>query len=164
VFGVVPYVDPKILDPKIPYGLTKKSDIYSMGVIFWQLTSCSSPFNFKTRDPASITLEILNGVREESIPNTNVKFINLYQRKYNKIIISFYFYNNINNSIFKIECWGHEPDERPDADQVISELDIIDSENDLNFEVNEYEDIEITEELIYDENEDDFSDCNLSNY
>ncbi|CAB4432526.1 unnamed protein product [Rhizophagus irregularis] len=37
---------------------------------------------------------ILNGVREEPIPNTNVKFIKLYQ-----------------------QCWRHEPDERPDADQ-----------------------------------------------
>jgi serine/threonine protein kinase len=87
VFGVIPYVDPKMLDSKkIPYTLTKKSDIYSMGVIFWQLTSRSSPFNFENRkDHASITLDILNGVREEPIPNTNDKFIKLYQRKY-KII------------------------------------------------------------------------------
>ncbi|RGB28664.1 kinase-like domain-containing protein [Rhizophagus diaphanus] len=96
VFGVIPYVDPKMLDPKIPYNLSKKSDIYSMGVIFWQLTSCSSPFNFEKRDYASITLDILNGAREESISNTNVKFIKLYQRKY-KIVISFYFYCKINN-------------------------------------------------------------------
>ncbi|RGB28663.1 kinase-like domain-containing protein [Rhizophagus diaphanus] len=47
VFGVIPYVDPKMLDPKILYNLSKKSDIYSMGVILWQLTSCSSPFNFE---------------------------------------------------------------------------------------------------------------------
>jgi serine/threonine protein kinase len=76
-------MDPKILDPKIPYYLTKKSDIYSMGVTFWQLTSCSSPFNFeKRKDYASITLDILNGVREEPISNTNAKFNKLYQRKY----------------------------------------------------------------------------------
>ncbi|PKY52645.1 kinase-like protein, partial [Rhizophagus irregularis] len=31
VFGVLPYVDPKMLDKKIPYNLSKKSDIYSMG-------------------------------------------------------------------------------------------------------------------------------------
>jgi serine/threonine protein kinase len=90
-------VDPKMLDKKIPYNLSKKSDIYSMGVTFWQLTSCSSPFNFeKRKDHASISLEILNGVREEPIPNTNVKFIELYQRKY-KIIIKFHFYNKISN-------------------------------------------------------------------
>jgi serine/threonine protein kinase len=85
-------MDPKFLDPKIPYNLTKKSDIFSMGVIFWQLTSCSSPYNFeKRKDYASITLDILNGLREEPISNTNVKFIRLYQRKY-KIILSFLFF------------------------------------------------------------------------
>lgn len=87
-YGVIPYMDPKIFDQKIPYSLTKKSDIYSLGVLFWQLTSCSSPFNFEARkDVVSITLDILKldifkGVREEPIPNTNVKFNELYQSKY----------------------------------------------------------------------------------
>ena len=86
-YGVIPYMDPKALDPKTPYNLTKKSDIYSLGVLFWQLTSCSSPFNFEARnDHVSITLDILNGVREEPNPNANVKFNELYQRKY-KIIL-----------------------------------------------------------------------------
>ncbi|GBB96980.1 hypothetical protein RclHR1_02890007 [Rhizophagus clarus] len=139
VFGVLPYVDPKMLDPKIPYNLTKKSDIYSIGVILWQLTSYSSPFNFERRkDHASITLEILNGVREEPIPNTNIKFIRLYQ-----------------------QCWRHEPDERPDANQVILELNNINFENNFNSEVNE---IKITVELKSEEIKDHFSDCNLSNY
>uniref|UniRef100_U9SIX5 Protein kinase domain-containing protein n=1 Tax=Rhizophagus irregularis (strain DAOM 181602 / DAOM 197198 / MUCL 43194) TaxID=747089 RepID=U9SIX5_RHIID len=140
VFGVIPYVDPKMLDPKIPYNLSKKSDIYSMGVIFWQLTSCSSPFNFEKRDYTSITLDILNGAREESISNTNVKFIKLYQ-----------------------QCWRHEPDERPDADQVVLELNKIDSENNFDFEKSENE-IKITKELKSEEIKDDFSDCHLLNY
>ncbi|PKC12291.1 kinase-like protein [Rhizophagus irregularis] len=138
VFGVIPYVDPKFLDPKIPYNLTKKSDIYSMGVIFWQLTSCSSPFNFEKKDHTSITLDILNGLREEPISNTNVKFIRLYQ-----------------------QCWRHEPDERPDASQVILELNNIDNSNS---EESENEETKIAEELKNEENEDDFADCHLSNY
>ncbi|CAB4432625.1 unnamed protein product [Rhizophagus irregularis] len=141
VFGVIPYVDPKILDPKIPYNLSKKYDIYSMGVILWQLTSCSSPFNFeKRKDYASITLDILNGVREEPIPNTNVKFIKLYQ-----------------------QCWRHEPDERPDAGQIVLELNKINSENNFNFEKSENE-IKITKVLKSEEIKDDFSDCHLLNY
>ncbi|CAB4432610.1 unnamed protein product [Rhizophagus irregularis] len=139
VFGVIPYVDPKFLDPKIPYNLTKKSDIFSMGVIFWQLTSCSPPYNFeKRKDYASITLDILNGLREEPISNTNVKFIRLYQ-----------------------QCWRHEPDERPDASQVILELNNIDNSNS---EESENEETKIAEELKNEENEDDFADCHLSNY
>ncbi|CAB4391393.1 unnamed protein product [Rhizophagus irregularis] len=111
-----------------------------MGVIFWQLTSCSSPFNFEKRDYTSITLDILNGAREESIPNTNVKFIKLYQ-----------------------QCWRHEPDERPDADQVVLELNKIDSENNFDFKKSENE-IKITKELKSEVINDDFSDCHLLNY
>ncbi|CAB5359902.1 unnamed protein product [Rhizophagus irregularis] len=133
-YGVIPYMDPQILDPEIPYNLTKKSDIYSLGVLFWQLTSCSSPFNFETRkDYIAITLAILNGVREKPIPNTNVKFIELYQK-----------------------CWRNKPDERPEINQVISELNNVNPEINFNFQVNE-----LTEEL---KNEDGFSDCDLSNY
>ena len=38
------------------YDLTEKSDIYSLGVLFWELTSCSSPFNFEKE---RIMLDIL---------------------------------------------------------------------------------------------------------
>ena len=81
--GVIPYMDPKIFDPEIQYKLTKKSDIYSLGVIFWQLTSCSSPFNFDSRKDhtTAITLDIFSGVRENPIQNTNIKFVELYQSK-----------------------------------------------------------------------------------
>ncbi|CAB4396407.1 unnamed protein product [Rhizophagus irregularis] len=86
------------------YGLTEKSDIYSLGVLFWELTSRSSPFNFEKRfDRDSIKLMILNRVRENPIPKTNDKFVSLYKK-----------------------CWQHEPDERPPICQIIEELDSID--------------------------------------
>ncbi|CAB4408622.1 unnamed protein product [Rhizophagus irregularis] len=104
--GIIPYVDPKILNNIKGYDLNEKSDLYSLGVIFWELTSCSSPFNYETRnDNAFIILKILGGEREKPIPNTNDKFIALYEK-----------------------CWRQEPDERPDIHKVNSELiKIIDS-------------------------------------
>ncbi|CAB4408549.1 unnamed protein product [Rhizophagus irregularis] len=104
--GIIPYVDPKILNNVKGYDLNEKSDIYSLGVIFWELTSCSSPFNYETsNDNAFIILKILGGEREKPIPNTNDKFIALYEK-----------------------CWRQEPDERPDIHKVNSELiKIIDS-------------------------------------
>ncbi|GBB91628.1 hypothetical protein RclHR1_00190041 [Rhizophagus clarus] len=106
VWGVIPYVDPKMLNRETSYMLNEKSDIYSLGVIFWELISRSFPFNYETRDNHDVMLEILNGKREKPIPNTNVKFIELYQK-----------------------CWEHEPDKRPDICQVDSDLSSIDSEN-----------------------------------
>ena len=82
--GVIPYVDPEILNSQ-PYISNTKSDIYSLGVIFWELTSCSLPFDKATND-RHIALEIINGKREEPVPNTNGKFVELYQSKY-KIIL-----------------------------------------------------------------------------
>jgi hypothetical protein len=53
--------------------------------MFWELTSRSSPLKFETRDPHIVTLEILSGVREELVPNTNAIFVRLYQSKYKVI-------------------------------------------------------------------------------
>ncbi|CAI2201327.1 3880_t:CDS:2, partial [Funneliformis geosporum] len=39
----IPYVDPKLLNDKC-YTLNKKSDVYSVGVLLWQLSSGRSPF------------------------------------------------------------------------------------------------------------------------
>ena len=63
----------------ISYKINEKSDIYSLGIIFWELTSRSSPFNFETRLNNVVMLEILKGEREKPIPGTNVKYIELYQ-------------------------------------------------------------------------------------
>lgn len=44
------------------YKLTEKYDIYSLGVIFWELTSRKSPFDFVTKnnDYSEITMIIFN--------------------------------------------------------------------------------------------------------
>ncbi|CAB5379444.1 unnamed protein product [Rhizophagus irregularis] len=42
----------------------EKSYIYSLDVIFWELTSCSSPFNIKATDDQYIMLKIVNELKE----------------------------------------------------------------------------------------------------
>ncbi|CAI2179804.1 18156_t:CDS:2, partial [Funneliformis geosporum] len=111
--GVIPYMEPKTFKDPL-FKLTKKSDIYSLGVLFWELTSCASPFNFETTVDIAIRFEILEGVREKPIPTTNGSFINIYER-----------------------CWKLEPDERPDIFQVISELSRIDSKSHFDFKEND---------------------------
>lgn len=65
------------------HNLTKKYDIYSLGVLFWQLTSRKSPFDFETKkDHNILMLAILNGKRENPVPGTNSKFIELYRSKH----------------------------------------------------------------------------------
>jgi serine/threonine protein kinase len=86
VHGVTPYMDPKFFENH-SYRITKKSDIYSLGVLFWELTSRCSPFKYKSGDDYVLRIRILNGLREKPIQNTNAIFVKLYQSKYKKGII-----------------------------------------------------------------------------
>ncbi|RIA87400.1 kinase-like domain-containing protein [Glomus cerebriforme] len=136
--GVVPYMDPKIFESHL-YNLTKKSDIYSLGVLLWQLTSCSSPFGFaEIKDDhakiISLQLSILRGKRENPVSHTNKKFGELFQK-----------------------CWEHEPDKRPDIPEVISELNSIKSEN--NNVLTNFNSKESVKAKIFENEDFDLSNC-----
>ncbi len=69
-------MDPKCFsDPT--YKLDKKSDIYSIGVLMWQITSCREPFE-NTNDNM-MYINILNGMREKPVAGTLLEFSFLYQ-------------------------------------------------------------------------------------
>ncbi|CAB4416276.1 unnamed protein product [Rhizophagus irregularis] len=82
--------------------LKESDDNTRLGVLFWELTSRRSPFKYKSGDDYVLRIRILNDLREEPIQNTNAIFVRLYQK-----------------------CWQHEPDNRPNIHQVISELNRI---------------------------------------
>jgi len=94
ILGVIPYVDPKSFDNKENYKLNKKSDVYSIGVLLWQISSGYRPF-YEVDHDASLILSILNGRREEIIDGTPVKYSNLYTGN-NYLIIFLYKMVNIN--------------------------------------------------------------------
>jgi len=79
IFGVLPYIDPKGLRNK-NYKLNKKSDIYNIGVLMWQISSEYRPFCAENYDIA-LTLDIIDGKREEIINGTPTKYSNLYRGK-----------------------------------------------------------------------------------
>lgn len=78
VFGVIPYVDPKSFKDE-NYKLNKKSDVYSVGVIFWQISSGHEPFKDKGFDyDLRLVMSINNGLREEIIDGTPEEYSKLY--------------------------------------------------------------------------------------
>jgi serine/threonine protein kinase len=77
VFGVLPYVDPKSFEDKENYKLNKKSDVYSIGVLFWQISSGYRPFR-EVDYGLSLMLSILTGKREKIIDGTPIKYSKLY--------------------------------------------------------------------------------------
>ncbi|PKC66514.1 HCP-like protein [Rhizophagus irregularis] len=101
----LPYLDPKILNNvytmKCESQLCKmnfKSDIYSIGVLFWLLSSGRRPFYDKgTQCDISLAMDIVNGKREEIIKGTPVEYSDIYTA-----------------------CWSDDPDERPSIQIVVS--------------------------------------------
>ncbi|RIA83694.1 kinase-like domain-containing protein, partial [Glomus cerebriforme] len=88
-FGVIAYMEPKrLFDPNIPY--TKSSDIYSFGVLMWEISSGYSPFK-DCDNINTLAVAINNGIREVTVPNKN-----LY-----------------------INCWSQEPEHRPTINEVL---------------------------------------------
>ncbi|GES75152.1 kinase-like domain-containing protein [Rhizophagus clarus] len=125
VLGVVPYVDPKYFDniekKSQLYKLNTKSDIYSVGVLLWQISSGYRPFYAEDAEyDANLIMDIKKGQREKVIEGTPIEYSNLYK-----------------------ECWDDDPNKRPTAYQVIKSLKKIISDEDNNK-------IENNEKLIQD--------------
>jgi serine/threonine protein kinase len=56
-----------------------KSDIYSIGVLFWLLSSGRRPFYDKgTQYDISLAMDIVNGKREEIIKGTPAEYSDIY--------------------------------------------------------------------------------------
>ncbi|RGB27322.1 kinase-like domain-containing protein [Rhizophagus diaphanus] len=102
LYGVMPYLDPKSFNNKVNdkqnYILNKKSDVYSIGVLMWQISSGRKPFDTESHD-ATLAISILDGRREKIVEGTPKKYSDLYK-----------------------ECWKHEESERPNMKEVVSLL------------------------------------------
>ncbi|CAB5190803.1 unnamed protein product [Rhizophagus irregularis] len=96
--GVIEYIEPKCFKDK-DYVKDKRSDIYSLGVLLWEITSGYSPFrNIEDRDMLGYQISH-NNLREDPIEGTPLEYQLLYQ-----------------------ECWDDDPAKRPNIDQVYKEI------------------------------------------
>ncbi|CAB4404698.1 unnamed protein product [Rhizophagus irregularis] len=104
VFGVIPYIDPKKFSGTRTqiYKLNEKSDVYSLGILLWEISSGHPPFYNEPYD-LCLALEISKGLREDIVPNTSPHYVKLYT-----------------------ECWDGEPYNRPTTREIVTRLkDII---------------------------------------
>jgi serine/threonine protein kinase len=92
LFGIVPYVDPKSFKRRRNnnnqstqmYSLNEKSDIYSVGVLLWEISSGKPPFYTEGEHyDVGLALEILQGLRETVIPDTPEEYVKIYTSEYN---------------------------------------------------------------------------------
>ena len=86
LFGVVPYVDPKKIS-KSSYSLNKKSDVYSISVLLWEISNGQPPFYVEGESyGSSLTMQIIQGLRETPVPDTPDDYVKLYTGKILKFL------------------------------------------------------------------------------
>ncbi|EXX64677.1 Kic1p [Rhizophagus irregularis DAOM 197198w] len=101
IFGVLPYIAPEVLRGK-PY--TKAADVYSLGIIMWELTSGIPAFHDISHD-FQLSLDICKGFRPEIIEGTLPEYVELMKR-----------------------CWDNDPKKRPTAKELFMIFDEWDDE------------------------------------
>ncbi|RGB35363.1 kinase-like domain-containing protein [Rhizophagus diaphanus] len=91
IYGVIPYIAPEIFKGST---FSKESDIYSLGMIMWELTTGCKPFANVEHDHRLI-YNIIDGVRPEITEDTPNFYSNLMKR-----------------------CWDSDPKKRPSVKEI----------------------------------------------
>ncbi|CAH1771220.1 15785_t:CDS:1, partial [Entrophospora sp. SA101] len=76
--GSIKYSDPQYLENTESYSRNEKSDIYSIGVLLWELSSGHAPFADKSIKFTDIILGIISGECEAVIKGTPRKYAEIY--------------------------------------------------------------------------------------
>jgi len=79
IYGVIPYIAPEIFKGA---NFSKESDIYSMGMIMWELTTGCKPFANIEHD-SDLIYKIINGKRPEITNDTPEYFSDLIGKCWN---------------------------------------------------------------------------------
>ncbi|RHZ48313.1 hypothetical protein Glove_553g7 [Diversispora epigaea] len=105
--GMVAYADPEYLRSQMKKKRNKPSDIYSLGVLFWELSCGRPPFNNSTS--LEICRMVISGKRENPINGTPKDYINIYS-----------------------SAWKDDPNQRPTIKNIFDSLENIKLENIYN--------------------------------
>src|SRR3984957_21149124 len=76
VYGNLPYIAPEVIDGK---GTTKSSDIYSIAMLMWEISSRQPPFINYEHD-YDLTMNIINSIRPRIEPETPLEYKSLMEQ------------------------------------------------------------------------------------
>src|SRR5947208_3394052 len=96
IYGIIPYIAPEILQGGKN---TKQSDIYSVGMLMWEILVGHPPFDDKAHD-ADLILKICEGLRPQILPSMPVDYTQMMQK-----------------------CWDADPSKRPTIQELLKFAD-----------------------------------------
>ncbi len=88
IYGNLPYIAPEVVAGR---PTTKASDIYSIAILMWEISSEQPPFINYEHD-YNLAMNIINGIRPRFISGTPLEYKNLME-----------------------QCWDANPSKRPDT-------------------------------------------------
>jgi serine/threonine protein kinase len=112
IYGTLPYMAPEIITGKAEH--TFASDIYSLAMLMWEISSGYPPFVNYEHDDYNFVIDINNGMRPEIIPGTPLEFKELME-----------------------QCWNADPIKRPNInilkDRIEKMMDNAQQTDDMNY-------------------------------
>ena len=96
IYGNLPYIAPEVICGK---QTTKASDIYSLGMLMWEISSGQPPFINYEHD-YDLAMKIVNGKRPKIVPGTPLEY---------KILME--------------QCWDADPSNRPNITTIMLEIE-----------------------------------------
>jgi len=98
IYGNLPYIAPEVISGK---EYTFASDIYSIGMLMWEISSGQPPFADFDHN-YNLAMKIINGNRPRIVPGTPLEYKKLIK-----------------------ECWDTNPSKRPDSYTLCNKIDEI---------------------------------------
>src|SRR3989440_4755155 len=99
IYGNLPYIAPEVISRK---EYTFKSDIYSIGMLMWEISSGQPPFSIYEHD-LDFAMNIINGMRPKIVPGTPLEYKSLME-----------------------QCWDADPLKRPDINSLFNKINEMD--------------------------------------
>ncbi|CAG8443381.1 1083_t:CDS:2 [Acaulospora colombiana] len=98
IYGNLPYIAPEVIKKK---KYTAKADMYSLGMIMWQLSSGRPPFHNRLHD-TDLAFDIINGKRPKIVKGTPPEYVAIMR-----------------------QCWNAHPEKRPDTVKILKKMNKI---------------------------------------
>ncbi|PKY55650.1 kinase-like protein [Rhizophagus irregularis] len=96
IYGNLPYIAPEVINGK---GCTFKSDIYSVAILMWEISSGQPPFINYKHDDYNLAMDIINGMRPKIMSEIPLEYKSLM-----------------------VQCWDADPSKRLDIESLLNKI------------------------------------------